>query len=126
MSELNIDENFKVTVNKQEVQYVRCCDCGLVHEVYYDIYENSIDMVFTRDEGRTIKRRAEMKTAVNRKEKSPCEELDEDRLKHPLNPPVEEKVNCDKFETLGHVMTEKVIKNVRPEQNTDSRKKSPY
>lgn len=126
MGKIIVDENFIVTVNKEEVQFVQCCDCGLVHEVYYDIYQNSIDMVFTRDEGRTITRRAEMKGVVVSKVKSISEQLDEDTLRHPLNPPDTEKVNCDNYSSIGEIFTNGVLKNVGPEQNADSRKKSPY
>ncbi len=112
--------------NIREVRFIECCDCGLVHEVYYDIYENSIDIVYSRDEGRTIKRRAEMKLDGQSKKKSPSELLAEDMLKNPLTPPSNVNFNLKNFVTLGNVMTEKVMKNVRPEQNTDSRKKSPY
>ncbi len=67
--------DYIVTVNGQEVQYVECCDCGLVHEVSYDIYENKVDMHFERNEGRTIFARSERNK--NKVKKNPCELLDE-------------------------------------------------
>ncbi len=51
------ENKFTVTVNGQEVQFIECCDCGLVHEVYYDIYENKIVIHFEREEERTEKAR---------------------------------------------------------------------
>ena len=75
--------HFIVTVNGQEVQFVECCDCGLVHEVYYDIYENKIDMHFEREEGRTEK--ARIKRAGD-KGKLMCQLLDDAILRESLIP----------------------------------------
>ena len=84
MSDLKIDDNFKVTVNNEEVQYVACCDCGLVHEIYFDIYNNSIDVVYTRDEART---KAERIKRAGGKSKLYIKELQEARARENLHPP---------------------------------------
>lgn len=78
------DEHFIVTINKKELRYIICCDCGLCHAVSYDIFENRVDMHFVRDEARTIRARIERKKD---KRKNPCEELDEARARENLHPP---------------------------------------
>ncbi len=77
------DKHFIVTINKKELQYVGCCDCGLVHEVSYDIYENSVDMHFVRDDKRTEEKRAEK---LGSKSKLMCLLLDEAILRESLIP----------------------------------------
>ncbi len=47
-----------ITINIREIQYIECCDCGLVHEVSYEIYEDEkILMTFKRKDERTEKAR---------------------------------------------------------------------
>jgi len=44
--------------NIREVRFIECCDCGLVHEVSYDIYDDgTVIMHFSREEERTEKAR---------------------------------------------------------------------
>lgn len=76
-------EHFIVTINEKELRYIACCDCGLVHEVSYDIFENKVDMHFERDEARTIRARIERKKD---KGKKLGELLDEARLRENLIP----------------------------------------
>ncbi len=76
------EDHFIVTVNGQEVQFVECCDCGLVHEVSYDIYENKVDMHFERKEQRTEKARIER---AGGKGKMMCKLLDEAILREPIH-----------------------------------------
>jgi hypothetical protein len=76
-------EHFIVTINEKELRYVGCCDCGLVHEVSYDIFENKVDMHFVRDEGRTEK--ARIKRAGG-KGKLFCLQLDEAIARDPVRP----------------------------------------
>ena len=67
-----------VTIDIREVQYIECCDCGLVHEVEYEIYEDGkILMTFTRNEERTELARL----GIKMKKKTMCELLDESILK---------------------------------------------
>ncbi len=67
-------EHFIVTINEKELRYIACCDCGLVHEVSYDIFENKVDMHFVRDDKRTEEKRAEK---LGSKSKLMCLLLDE-------------------------------------------------
>lgn len=78
------DEHTIVTINKNELRYVICCDCGLCHEVSYDIYKNKVDMHFVRDEARTIRARIERKR--KKPERNPCDELDKAIESEALNP----------------------------------------
>lgn len=44
--------------NIREVGSIECCDCGLVHEVSYDIYDDgTVIMHFSREEEKTEKAR---------------------------------------------------------------------
>lgn len=73
-----------VTLNIREVQYIECCDCGLVHEVSYDIYDDGkILMHFKRMDERTEK--ARIKRAGG-KGKMMCQLLDEAILKDMAKP----------------------------------------
>ena len=71
--------------NIREVRFIECCDCGLVHEVSYDIYEDgTVIMHFSREEERTEK--ARIKRAGG-KSKLYCRQLDEARARENLHPP---------------------------------------
>ncbi len=76
------ENHFIVTVNKEEVQFVECCDCGLVHEVSYDIYENKVEMHFEREDERTEKARI---ARAGGKGKLMCKLLDEAILREPIH-----------------------------------------
>ena len=85
-------EHFIVTINEKELRYIACCDCGLVHEVSYDIFENKVDMHFVRDEARTIRARIERKKD---KGKKLGELLDEALGKEPARPLISYKQNFE-------------------------------
>ena len=73
-----------VTINIREIQYIECCDCGLVHEVEYEIYEDgTILMTFTRVNDRTEKARIER---AGGKGKLMCQQLDEATARENLHP----------------------------------------
>ena len=84
------EDHFIVTVNGQEVQFVECCDCGLVHEVSYDIYENKVVIHFERKEQRTEKARIRR---VGSKAKLFCKQLDEAMAREPVRPDISYKEN---------------------------------
>ncbi len=71
--------------NIREVGSIECCDCGLVHEVSYDIYEDgTVIMHFSREEERTAKARI---ARAGGKSKLYCRQLDEARARENLHPP---------------------------------------
>lgn len=73
-----------VTFNIREIQYIECCDCGLVHELKYEIHEDgTILMTFTRADEKTKK--ARIKRAGG-KGKMMCQLLDEARSREGLVP----------------------------------------
>ncbi len=70
--------------NIREVRFIECCDCGLVHEVSYDIYEDgTVIMHFSREEERTEKVRIKR---AGGKGKLMCQLLDDARLRENLVP----------------------------------------
>jgi len=76
------ENNNSVTFNIREFQYLECCDCGLVHEVEYEIHDDGIIlMTYTRKDERTEK--ARIKRAGG-KGKLMCRLLDEATLKEPI------------------------------------------
>ena len=95
------EKHFIVTVNGEEVQYVECCDCGLVHEVSYDIYENKVDMHFERKDERTEKARIER---AGGKSKLYRRQLDEARARENLHPPETPAVVKSEFVSVGEIL----------------------
>jgi len=94
----------KVTFNIREVQFLECCDCGLVHEVSCDIYENQIIMTFTRANDQTEKARI---ARAGGKSKMMCRLLDEATARenlHPENTNENPDAVKSEFATVGEIL----------------------